>query len=208
ELLVILGPSGSGKTTLLRAIAGLEPLSHGKLHFNHRCVHQTPAEERNVGMLFQRPALFPHLTIARNLQLPLEIQRLHRPEILDRVKTLASQLEIAPLLNRLPGQLSGGEQQRAALAKALIRQPDVLLLDEPLTNLDPPLRRQLRNTIFNLQQKTRLTTLLVTHNPHDALASQGRIAILQQGRLLQLDQAQQLHSHPASPLVTEMLRPD
>jgi len=204
EFLVILGPSGSGKTSLLRLIAGLEQATQGLLHFDGRQVNHVTAAERDVGMMFQTPALFPHLTVRNNLALPLRLRRVARPLIAEAVSDIARRLEIEPFLERRPGQLSGGEQQRVALGRALIRQPRILLLDEPLSSLDAPLRRILGALILRLHAELGITTLLVTHDPREVLDPTTRIAVLERGRITQTGTRETLRARPASPFVAAL----
>lgn len=204
EFLVILGPSGSGKTSLLRLIAGLEQAAHGPLYFDGRQVNNVTPANRDVGMMFQSPALFPHLTISKNLALPLMLRGLARPLITEAVSDIARRLEIEPFLERRPAQLSGGEQQRVALGRALIRQPRILLLDEPLSSLDAPLRRNLGALILRLHVDLGLTTLLVTHDPREVLDPTTRIAVLERGSITQTGTRDILRARPASPFVAAL----
>jgi ABC-type sugar transport system ATPase subunit len=207
-LLVVLGPSGSGKTTLLRIIAGLESLTHGEIRFDGARVNEISAANRDVGMVFQRPALFPHLTVRANLALGLALRRTRSELIRDSVQSVAERLRLKGLLDRHPGQLSGGEQQRVALGRAIIRQPRILLLDEPLSHLDAPLRRQLRADIVSLHREAGFTTIYVTHDLSDAVNLASHIAIVDAGRVIQTGTLQDLRTAPASPIVTELLKGD
>lgn len=204
EFLVVLGPSGSGKTSLLRLIAGLDFPAQGRVCFNGQQVNDLPAAERDAGMMFQSPALFPHLTVRKNLALPLHLRRVARPIIANAVSDIARRLEIEPFLDRRPGQLSGGQQQRVALGRALIRQPSILLLDEPLSSLDAPLRRHLGALILSLHAELGITTLLVTHDPREVPDPATRIAVLERGRIIQTGTREMLRTHPASPFVAAL----
>jgi len=201
ELLVVVGPSGSGKTTLLRLIAGLERPSDGRILFNGRDMAAVPPERRGVGMVFQRGALFPHLSAAENLALGLRLQRLPPRQIQARVGEVAARLGIEALLGRLPGALSAGERQRVALGRALATRPAVLLLDEPLTALDAPLRSQLRREIARLRGADGLTIIHVTHDQDEALSLGMRVAVMRQGVLLQVGPPQRLLDEPENAFV-------
>ncbi len=186
EFLAIVGPSGSGKTTLLRAIAGLESLNAGTIRLGEKLLDALPPRQRNVAMVFQQPALYPHLKVADNIAFPLQM-RGEKPEIIERrVREIATQLQIDSLLHRRPHQLSGGQAQRVALARALVRKPQCLLLDEPLSNLDTQLRLQLRAELKSLHATHPITTLHVTHDHHEALALGDRVAVLWGGRIQQV----------------------
>jgi ABC-type sugar transport system ATPase subunit len=204
EFLVVLGPSGSGKTTLLRLIAGLEAPGQGELRFDGERVNEVAAADRDVGMMFQTPALFPHLTVRENLALGLVLRGVARPIIQEAVASMARRLEIEPLLHRRPAQLSGGEQQRVALGRALIRQPRILLLDEPLSSLDAPLRRQLGEVIVRLHAESGTTTLLVTHDPREVPDPATRIVVLERGRIIQTGTLEELRAQPLSPFIAAL----
>jgi len=206
EFRVVLGPSGAGKTTLLRVVAGLECVSGGEVRFDGRRVNDLAARDRDVGMMFQSPALFPQLTVEQNLGLGLELRGVDRSAVRDATRAMAGRLAIEPLLNRLPGQLSGGEQQRVALGRALIRRPSILLLDEPLSNLDAPLRRRMREEIVRLHEECDTTTLMVTHDPREVPASGTRVTVLEAGRIVQTGTMAGLLERPASAFVAG-LRP-
>lgn len=201
ELLAVVGPSGSGKTTLLRLIAGLEAPSVGRILFDGQEMTRIPPERRGVGMVFQRGALFPHLTAAGNLALGLRLQRRPEKEIATRVREVAGVLGIEGLLDRLPGALSSGERQRVALGRALTTRPAVLLLDEPLAALDAPLRAQLRREIARLRGREDLTLIHVTHDQDEALSLGDRVAVLRQGTLQQVGAPAELQARPSSAFV-------
>lgn len=208
ELLAILGPSGSGKTTLLRLIAGLEKPDHGEIILGSENITHRKSQDRRIGMAFQYPALLPQLTVAENIALGPKLRGASSTERSDRTRELADLLNITDLLPRRPETLSGGQQQRVSLARALAIRPDLLLLDEPLANLDPASRLQLRDSIRAIQQKLRITTLYVTHDQDEATAVADRIAIIHSGRLQQIDTAPNLYSNPASLLVAQFFAPE
>lgn len=208
ELLALVGPSGSGKTTLLRLIAGLETPDEGRILLDDQVVNDVPASQRGVAMVFQRDALFPHLTARENLALGLRLRGVARAEIQRRVGELATCLGLQECLERRPAELSGGERQRVALGRALALRPRVLLLDEPLVHLDAPLRRQLRGELLRLHRELGLTMLLVTHEPGEALALGRRVAVMREGVLEQVGSPEELRARPASAFVAEFLRPD
>ncbi|MGP0063830.1 MAG: ABC transporter ATP-binding protein [Isosphaeraceae bacterium] len=197
ELLVVLGPSGSGKTTLLRLIAGLESPSRGGLSIDGCDMAAVPPHRRDVAMVFQNPALYPHLTVFENLAFGLRARRVSRNQAMTKVNTMAGLLGLDGLLARRPAALSGGERQRVAIGRALARQPRVLLFDEPFSSLDPPLRAALRGEVVDLQRRFGTTLILVTHDQADALLMGDRIAILDRGRLLQCDLPRTIYQRPA-----------
>ena len=205
ELLALVGPSGSGKTTVLRMVAGLERPDRGEIRIGGRAVTALPPERRNVGMVFQSHALFPHKRIRDNIGYGLSARGRPRAEVERRVGEVAERLRIAPLLDRLPRELSGGERQRAALARALVRDPDLLLLDEPLSSLDAQLRLDLRAEIARLQARSGVTTVHVTHDQAEALALGQRVAVLDRGAIVQLGPPQEVYDRPASLFVAGFL---
>jgi ABC-type sugar transport system ATPase subunit len=205
ELLVLAGPSGSGKTTLLRLIAGLDKPTTGTIHIDDEPVHNLPPAQRKLAMVFQESTLYPHLTAHQNLALALHASRLPAKEVQARIENIADQLGLRPLLNRRPAQLSGGEQQRVALGRALIRRPAVLLLDEPLSSLDAPLRLQLRLELARWQAELGLTMIYVTHDQSEAMALGHRIALLREGSLEQLGPPAELYRHPRHKFVAGFL---
>lgn len=202
ELLAVVGASGSGKTTLLRLIAGLELASSGRIRLDGRAADDLPPHARDVAMVFQNPALFPHLSVRDNLGFSLKARREPRAR---RVEEIAALLRIDTLLDRRPNALSGGERQRVALGRALTRKPKVLLLDEPFVSLDAPLRAALRADVVRLHRALGLTTVLVTHDQADALADGDRVAVLERGRLLQCDAPGTVYERPASRAVGEFV---
>ena len=205
ELVVLVGPSGSGKTTVLRILAGLETADRGEVLIGGRDVSSLRPERRNVGMVFQHHALFPHRTVAANVGYGLRVRGHPRGEVRERVAGVARQLEIGSLLDRLPHELSGGERQRVALARALVRDPDLLLMDEPVSALDTQLRVQLRGEIARRQAQARTTTLYVTHDQAEALALGHRIAVLRAGRIEQFGVPQAVYDSPANAFVAGFL---
>lgn len=205
ELLAIVGPSGCGKTTTLRLIAGLETPDHGTIELAGRLVTALPPQERDVAMVFQRDALYPHLTVAENLAFGLTLRGVGRSEIRQRVGELAAKLGLTQLLAHQPGALSGGERQRVAIGRALIRKPSLLLLDEPFAHLDAPLRRELRRELLRLQRDQQLTTLLVTHDQSEALALGHRVAVMNTGRVEQIGTPTELRERPATEFVRTFL---
>ncbi|HEY2762161.1 MAG TPA: ABC transporter ATP-binding protein, partial [Pirellulales bacterium] len=203
ELLAIVGPSGSGKTTLLRAIAGLERLDSGTVRLGDILLDDLSPRHRNVSMVFQQPALYPHLSVRDNIAFPLRMRHQKKPAIDAEVDRIARRLAIQPLLYRRPHQLSGGQAQRVALARALVRKPNCLLLDEPLSNLDAPLRAELRALLKSLHAADPITTLHVTHDQDEALALGDRVAVLSDGRLQQIGTPAEIMQEPANAFVAE-----
>ena len=201
ELMVLVGPSGCGKSTLLRLIAGLEEITAGTLRIGDRVVNDLRPQERNVAMVFQDYALYPHLTARGNLEFPLRMRRMPRDEMRARVEKTAALLEIGPLLDRLPRHLSGGQRQRVAMGRALVREPTVFLLDEPLSNLDAKLRVQVRAEIKDLQARMRTTMIYVTHDQVEAMTLGDRVAVLDRGRLQQVAPPRELYEHPTNAFV-------
>jgi ABC-type sugar transport system ATPase subunit len=209
EFLVVLGPSGSGKTTFIRCIAGLEAPTRGRIIFGDRLVVDVergvnvPPAKRNVGMVFQNWALYPHMKVFDNIAFPLKIRKLPRQEIEKRVKEVAEALEIGHLLDRYPRQLSGGQQQRVAIARALVKEPQVLLMDEPFSNLDARLRVSAREFVKSLQRRLGITTILVTHDQHDAYALADRIMIINNGAVQQIGTADEILNRPGNVFVAQ-----
>ena len=204
ELLVIVGPSGSGKTTLLRAIAGLERLDAGTVAINGRDVTNCPAGDRNVAMVFQDGALFPHLDVLANITLGLRARRVSRDEAGRRARHAAELLALDGLLPRRPGELSGGERQRVALARAIVREPALFLLDEPLANLDTELRARAREETRSVQRRVGVAMVYVTHDHVEAMSLADRVAVLRAGRLVQIDRPATVYDRPASPFVARL----
>jgi ABC-type sugar transport system ATPase subunit len=205
ECLVLLGPSGCGKTTLLRLLAGLETPDHGQLWIGDRVVNDLPPAERDVAMVFQNYALYPHFTVFENIAFPLRARRVAEADIAPRVKQAAERLELGALLARRPAELSGGQQQRVALARAIVRNPVVYLMDEPLSNLDAQLRIQTRAELKSLQQELGTTTLYVTHDQGEAMTMGGRVAVLRAGVIEQVGRPLDLYRAPANKFVATFL---
>jgi len=196
ELLVLLGPSGCGKTTILRLIAGLETLDHGEIYRGGVRIDRMPPKDRQVAMVFQNYALYPHMTVEKNLAFPLKVAGVGKGEIKERVRQTACLLGLEDRLGHRPGSLSGGQRQRVALGRAIIRKPALFLLDEPLSNLDADLRTRMRQEIVRLQKELMVTTVYVTHDQTEALTMADRIAVLHEGRLLQVGRPEQLYRDP------------
>lgn len=208
ELIVLLGPSGSGKSTALRLIAGLETPDRGSVSIGGENMDGKPARERKVSMAFQYPALLPQLTVRANIELGLRLRKTDAREMSRRVDRLVAPLGLAELLDRKPETLSGGQQQRVALARALAVEPQVLLLDEPLANLDPLARTELREIIRRVQRELGLTTVYVTHDQWEATAIADRIAVLHEGKLQQFDRPAALYENPGNLFVARFIGPD
>ncbi|MEV1118173.1 ABC transporter ATP-binding protein [Actinosynnema sp. NPDC049800] len=205
ELFALLGPSGCGKTTLLRTIAGLELPSAGAIAIGSRDVTRLPPGGRGVAMVFQDYALFPHMTVAENIAYPLRVRRAPKARQREAAVEVAEGLSLSALLDRRPGQLSGGQQQRAALGRAVAAGADVLLLDEPLSNLDARLRLEARTFLKRLQHELALTTVFVTHDQAEALALADRIAVMEAGRLRQLGTPREVFQRPADTFVANFI---
>jgi spermidine/putrescine ABC transporter ATP-binding subunit len=205
EFLSLLGPSGSGKTTILMMVAGFETPDVGSIAVGGRDVTHVPANRRNVGMVFQRYALFPHMTVAENIAFPLKMRGTPRGAIAARVDEALALVRLDGYAARLPSQLSGGQQQRVALARAIVFHPPVLLMDEPLAALDRKLRQAMQLEVRRLQKKLGLTVLYVTHDQEEALTMSDRIAVLRDGCLEQIGSPEDLYENPASPFVAEFI---
>ncbi|MGN9779628.1 ABC transporter ATP-binding protein [Micromonospora sp. H33] len=205
ELLVVLGPSGAGKSTVLRVVAGLEPVTAGRVRIAGRDVTSDRPGRRNVSMVFQSYALFPHLTVAENIAFGLEVRDTPRAVARERARAAAETVGCAALLDRRPGQLSGGERQRVALARALVREPDVFLLDEPLSNLDLALRVEMRAELRALHDRLGATMVHVTHDQTEALVLADRIAVLRDGRVEQVGSPDEVWRTPASTFVARFV---
>ncbi len=198
EFVSLLGPSGCGKTTTLLMVAGIYKPTKGRILFDDVDVTDLPPKDRNIGMVFQSYALYPHMTVYENIAFPLKLKKVPKQEIDKKVKEIARLLRIDNLLNRKPAQLSGGQQQRVALGRALVKEPDVLLLDEPLSNLDAKLRVLMRAEIKRLQKELKITTIYVTHDQVEALSMSDRIAVMRAGRLQQYADPDTLYNKPAN----------
>jgi multiple sugar transport system ATP-binding protein len=205
EFVALVGPSGCGKSTLLRLIAGLEPPDAGTLRLGGRDITRVAPKDRNVAMVFQNYALYPHMTVARNLGFALKLQGLPAAEIDARVRRVAQTLEIGALLERKPGQLSGGQRQRVAMGRAIVRDPQAFLFDEPLSNLDAQLRVQMRIEIKALHQRLRTTTVYVTHDQVEAMTMADRIVVLRDGTIEQVGTPLELYDRPANAFVARFI---
>jgi inositol-phosphate transport system ATP-binding protein len=201
EFVAFLGPSGCGKTTTLLMIAGIYRPTSGTIRFGDRIVNRTPPRERNIGMVFQSYALYPHMTAYDNMAFPLELKRVRGREQRQRVQTTAEMMGIGQLLDRRPSELSGGQQQRVALGRALVKQPDVLLFDEPLSNLDARLRLVMRAEIKRLHSAVGITSIYVTHDQIEALTIADRIAVMDHGHLVAFDTPDDLYNRPRTKFV-------
>ena len=205
EMLALLGPSGCGKSTTLLAICGIHRVTGGRILFGDRDVSNVPSQQRNVGVVFQSYALYPHMNVAQNIGFPLQVKGLPTAEIKRQVGAIAELVHIEKLMDRLPRELSGGQQQRVALARALIRKPDVLLLDEPLANLDAKLRLEMRSEIRRLQLETGITAILVTHDQVEAMSMCDRIAIMNAGEIIQIATPTEMYHDPRTEFVAGFL---
>src|SRR5437667_7043816 len=193
EFLVLVGPSGCGKTTALRCLAGLEEITSGQIKIDARVVNRVPSKDRNIAMVFQSYALYPHMTVYDNLAFGLKLLKTPKSEIKQRVNEAAKILDLEPLLERKPKQLSGGQRQRVAMGRAIVRQPQAFLMDEPLSNLDAKLRVQMRAEIARLQQDLGVTTIYVTHDQVEAMTMGDRVAVMRKGELQQVADPQTLY---------------
>ncbi len=201
EFLVLVGPSGCGKSTLLRTIAGLETISAGKVEIGGRDVTLLPPRDRDIAMVFQNYALYPHMSVADNMAFGLKLRKFSKSEIEERVKRAAQILDIEPLLARFPRQLSGGQRQRVAMGRAIVRNPQVFLFDEPLSNLDAKLRVQMRGEIRELHQKLRTTSIYVTHDQIEAMTMADRIVVMRDGWIEQIGNPLELYDRPVNQFV-------
>jgi len=196
EFIALLGPSGCGKSTALNCLAGLLPLTHGQILLDGQRVDTLPSEKRGFGMVFQSYALFPHLTVEKNVAFGLQMRGLPRAEITQRVREAISLVKLEEHAKKLPGQLSGGQQQRVAIARAVVLEPSLVLMDEPLSNLDAKLRLDMRTEIRRLHQSLGLTTIYVTHDQEEALSLADRLVVLREGRVQQIGTPDELYDHP------------
>jgi len=205
EFVVLLGPSGCGKTTTLRMLAGLETVTSGDIYIDDERINDVQTQHRDLAMVFQSYALYPHMTIAENIAYPLRVRKLDKTERTTRVNKVAAMLEIESLLDRKPRQLSGGERQRVALARAIVREPRAYLMDEPLSNLDARLRVQMRGELKRLQHQLGTTTIYVTHDQAEAMTLASRVAVMKRGRLQQFDTPLNIYNRPANRFVAEFV---
>src|ERR671937_445347 len=197
-LMVLVGPSGCGKTTSLRMVAGLEEITAGHVRIGDRVVNEVAPKDRDIAMVFQNYALYPHMSVFENMAFGLRLRKMKRPEVKEKVDTAARTLELFDLLTRKPGQLSGGQRQRVAMGRAIVREPKAFLMDEPLSNLDAKLRVQMRAEISRLQRDVDVTTLYVTHDQIEAMTMGDLVAVLKKGVLQQVDRPQNLYRRPAN----------
>jgi multiple sugar transport system ATP-binding protein len=196
EFMVLVGPSGCGKTTALRMVAGLEEISSGTLRIGGKAVNNVTSKDRDIAMVFQNYALYPHMTVAENIGFALTMRKLPKAEVNAKVKETAQILGLSDWLNRKPGQLSGGQRQRVAMGRAIVREPSVFLMDEPLSNLDAKLRVQMRAEVQRIQRRINVATFYVTHDQVEAMTMGDRVAVMREGILQQVDHPQVLYNHP------------
>ena len=201
EFFTLLGPSGCGKTTLLRMIAGFNSIEGGDFYFGEKRINDVAAHKRDIGMVFQNYAIFPHLTVRENVAYGLKARKTPKAEMEKRVNEALELVQISHLADRKPNELSGGQQQRVALARAFVIEPSVLLMDEPLSNLDAKLRVQMRSVINKLQRRLGITTIYVTHDQEEALAISDRIAVMKDGNIMQIGTPNEIYAKPQNPFV-------
>jgi len=204
-LVCLLGPSGCGKSTTLSMIAGLDKPTYGNIYFDGLNVNEVEVEYRDIGMVFQDYALYPHMSVMENIEFPLKMRKWKKKDRVKKVKEIADVLQINELLNRKPSKLSGGQQQRVAIARALVKDPKILLLDEPLSNLDAKLRIELRDEIRNLQRRLQITTIFVTHDQEEALSISDKILLLNKGNLQQYSSPKKMYMEPQNRFVAGFL---
>ena len=205
EFLTMLGPSGSGKTTCLMMLAGFEPATHGEIYLNDQPINNVPPHKRGIGMVFQNYALFPHMTVAENLAFPLEVRKMSKSEVGERVQRALDMVQLGAFGGRRPAQLSGGQQQRVAVARALVFDPDVVLMDEPLGALDKNLREQMQYEIKHIHESLGVTVLYVTHDQSEALTMSNRIAVFDDGIVQQLAPPAVLYEEPENAFVANFI---
>lgn len=205
EFFTLLGPSGCGKTTLLRMIAGFNSIEGGTIAFNDKVINDIPAHERNIGMVFQSYAIFPHLTVRENVEYGLKLRKLPKAEMKEKVDKILDVVQITEYQDRLPERLSGGQQQRVALARAIVIHPSVLLMDEPLSNLDAKLRVEMRTAIREVQKQVGITTVYVTHDQEEALSISDRIAVMKKGEIQQTARPHIIYTRPYNVFVSTFI---
>src|SRR5581483_6363872 len=205
EFVVLVGPSGCGKTTALRMIAGLEEITGGEIRIGDRVVNNLPPRDRDVAMVFQNYALYPHMTVAENIGFALRMRKVPKAEARRRIEETARVIGLVDHLNRKPRQLSGGQRQRVAMGRAIVREPQVFLMDEPLSNLDAKLRVQMRAEISRIQRQLRVTTVYVTHDQVEAMTMGDRVAVMRRGLLQQFEPPQRLYETPANLFVASFI---
>ncbi len=205
EFLTMLGPSGSGKTTCLMMLAGFEPATHGEIYLDNQPINSVPPHKRGIGMVFQNYALFPHMTIGENLAFPLEVRKMGKSERDEKVKKALDMVQLSPFADRRPSQLSGGQQQRVAVARALVFDPEVVLMDEPLGALDKNLREQMQYEIKHIHERLGVTVLYVTHDQSEALTMSNRVAVFDDGIIQQLAPPEVLYEKPENAFVADFI---
>jgi multiple sugar transport system ATP-binding protein len=205
EFMVLLGPSGCGKTTVLRCIAGLTDITSGDIYIGSELVNKIPPKDRDVAMVFQNYSLYPHMNVYNNIAFPLKMRKVHKDKINEGVHKIARLLNIDNLLDRKPKEISGGQMQRVALGRALVREPKIFLMDEPLSNLDAKLRTEMRVEIKKLQEKVGITTLYITHDQAEAMSMADNVGIMDSGKLLQIDSPQKVYTEPANRFVASFI---
>jgi multiple sugar transport system ATP-binding protein len=205
EFVILVGPSGCGKSTALRMIAGLEDITEGELRIGGEVVNERAPKDRDIAMVFQNYALYPHMSVEQNMSFPLQMQRLKKPEVKQRVREVADLLGIGELLGRKPRELSGGQRQRVAMGRAIIRHPQAFLMDEPLSNLDAKLRVQMRAELVKLHHRLGVTTIYVTHDQTEAMTLGQRVAVLSKGVIQQVDTPQGLYRRPVNTFVASFI---
>lgn len=198
EFIALLGPSGCGKSTTMLLLTGIYKPSGGEIYFDQQIVNNVEPKDRQIGMLFQSYALYPHMTVLNNIAFPLKQMKVPKKERIERAHEAATMVKLEHLLNRKPSELSGGQQQRVALARAIVKKPKLLLLDEPLSNLDTRLKIEMREEISRLQKELGLTTIMVTHDQEEAMSMADRVAVMKDGELIQFSSPVELYSHPAN----------
>lgn len=205
HLICLLGPSGCGKSTILNMLCGIVPVTEGHIFFDENDVTKLPPDQRNIGMVFQNYALYPHMTVLDNIAFPLEVQKMPKAERKEKAMEMAKLVHVDNLIKRFPGELSGGQQQRVAIARALVKNPKLLLMDEPLSNLDARLRLEMREEIRRIQQETGVTTIFVTHDQEEAMSISDSIVLMKDGVLVQSGLCNQLYKQPNCKFVADFL---
>jgi len=205
EFFTLLGPSGCGKTTLLRMIAGFNTIEGGHFYFGDQCINDMPPSKRNIGMVFQNYAIFPHLNVFKNVAFGLQNRKTPRLEVIRQTEDILRVMQISDYASRMPEKLSGGQQQRVALARAIVIKPSVLLMDEPLSNLDAKLRVEMRVAIRNIQKEVGITTVYVTHDQEEAMSISDRIAVMKEGKIQQIGTPQEVYLRPSNVFVASFI---
>jgi len=205
HLICLLGPSGCGKSTILNMLCGIIPVTEGHIFFDDKDVTKLPPDQRNIGMVFQNYALYPHMTVLENIAFPLEVQKMPKAQRIEKAMELAKLVHVDTLLKRYPSELSGGQQQRVAIARALVKNPKLLLMDEPLSNLDARLRLEMREEIRRIQKETGVTTIFVTHDQEEAMSISDSIVLMKDGILIQNGLCNELYKNPNSQFVADFL---